>query len=115
MARKSYAYVRAQRRKWGLTQVDLARLLGLASRSAVSRIERAERLPTTAIIIACGIVFGLAAPELFPSLHEDIEQAVAAVAAELAEELAGLTDKLSVRKRTLLEQIPARISSRKQN
>ena len=36
MRRKSYAFVRSHRRKWGLTQVELARLVGLSSRSAVS-------------------------------------------------------------------------------
>src|ERR1017187_5103425 len=114
MARKSYAFVRAHRRKWGLTQVALARLVGLASRSAVSRIERAERVPTTATIIACGIIFGLAIPELFPSLHEEIEQEVVSAAAALDAELAGLTDEASVRKRALLEQLLERINSCKQ-
>src|SRR6185312_16991423 len=99
MARKSYAYVRAHRRKWGLTQVELARLLGLASRSAVSRIERAERVPTTATIIACGIIFGLATPELFPSLHEEVEPEVLPAAVALAAELVGLNDAASVRTR----------------
>ena len=75
MAKKSYAYVRANRRKWGLTQVELARLVGLVSRSAVSRIERAERLPTTATIIACSIIFGIATPNSFRPAG-DIEQAV---------------------------------------
>ena len=112
MARKSYAYVRAHRRKWGLTQVELARLLGLASRSAVSRIERAERVPTTATIIACGIIFGLATPELFPSLHEEVEQEVLAAAVALAAELVGLNDAASVRKRALLEQFLERITNR---
>src|SRR6185312_9404425 len=113
MARKSYAYVRAHRRKWGLTQVELARLLGLASRSAVSRIERAERVPTTATIIACGIIFGLATPELFPSLHDEIEQEVLAAATALTAELIGLHDPASVRKRALLEQFLGRITNRK--
>jgi transcriptional regulator with XRE-family HTH domain len=113
MARKSYTYVRAHRRKWGLTQVELARLVGLVSRSAVSRIERAERVPTTATIIACGIIFGLASPELFPSLHEEIEQAVIVAATALEAELGGLSDQASVRKRALLEQILERINNRK--
>lgn len=110
MARKIYAFVRVHRRKWGLTQVELARLLGLASRSAVSRIERAERVPTTATLIACGIVFGLAMPELFPSLHGDVEGAVKDAVVLLNEELTDLDDKVSKRKRALLLQILERIN-----
>jgi transcriptional regulator with XRE-family HTH domain len=113
MAKKSYAYVRTHRRKWGLTQVELAGLLGLTSRTAVSRIERADRIPTTANIIACGIIFGLATPELFPSLQEEIERAVVSTATALLQELFGKTDQISVRKRAFVEQILERISNRK--
>jgi transcriptional regulator with XRE-family HTH domain len=111
MARKSYAYLRAHRRKWGLTQVELARLIGLASCSAVSRIERAERVPTTATVIACSIVFGLAMPDLFPSLHGEVEEAVKAAVMTLLEEITGLSDQVSVRKRALLMQTLERINN----
>jgi len=114
MRKKSYAFVRSHRRKWGFTQVELACLLGLSSRSAVSRIERAERIPTTATIIACGIIFGLATSDLFPSLQDDIEQSVILTVTALHEELAGRTDKVSARKRALLAEVLERISSRKQ-
>ena len=114
MRRKSYAFVRSHRRKWGLTQVELARLVGLSSRSAVSRIERAERVPTTATIIACGIIFGIAACDLFPSLQEEIEETVQLAVAALQEELADQPDKVSIRKRALLAQVQERISNRKQ-
>ncbi len=114
MRRKSYAFVRSHRRKWGLTQVELARLVGLSSRSAVSRIERAERVPTTATIIACGIIFGIAASDLFPSLQKEIEETVQLAVAALQEELADPSDKVSIRKRALLTQVQERISNRKQ-
>ena len=114
MRRKSYAFVRSHRRKWGLTQVELARLVGLSSRSAVSRIERAERVPTTATIIACGIIFGIAASDLFPSLHEEIGETVQLAVTALQEELADQSDKVSIRKRALLAQVQERISNRKQ-
>ena len=114
MRKKSYAFVRSHRRKWGLTQVELARLVGLSSRSAVSRIERAERVPTTATIIACCIIFGLATPDLFPSLQEEIEEIVCLAVAAIQEELANQSDKVSVRKRALLTQILERVNNRKQ-
>lgn len=115
MARKPYAFIRAHRRKWGLTQVELARLIGFASRSAVSRMERAKRPPATETIIACGIIFGLDIPELFPSLHEEIEQEVLASAVALNKKLARLSDSAALRKRKLLEEILERIRNRKHN
>jgi transcriptional regulator with XRE-family HTH domain len=111
--RKHFSYIRAHRRKWGLSQVELARLVGLATCSAMSRIERAERVPTTATIVACSIVFGLAAPDLFPSLHEEVERSVRLSAKQLHAELAGQTDKASLRKRALLMQVVERTSSHK--
>lgn len=113
MARKPYAFIRAHRRKWGLTQVELARLIGFASRSAVSRLERAKRPPATETIIACGIIFGLDVPELFPSLHDGIEQEVLVAISTLRKKLAKSTDDVSIRKRRLLEEIQERINNRK--
>lgn len=112
MARKVYSYVRACRRRWGLTQRELALLIGLSSSTAVSRIERSKRGTTTMTLIACGVVFGLSAPELFPPFYEGIEEAVATAAKLLHEELDGRTDKRSELKRALLEDILARVIKR---
>ena len=114
MKRKAYAYVRSHRRRWGLTQRELALLVGLATATAISKIEKSKRAPTAATIIACGIVFGIPPDEIFPSLHEEIEQAVLASAAMLRDQLLGQTDALSVRKCALLDQILARIITRNQ-
>ena len=115
MRRKSYAFIRAHRRKWGLTQVELARLVGLSSRGGLSRIERAERVPSAAIIIACSLIFGVATADLFPALQDEIEEAVGTAAAALQNELAGRSDKLSTRKRALLRKVQERIIQRNKN
>ena len=114
MKRKAYAYVRSHRRRWGLTQRELALLVGLETATAISRIEKSKRPPTAATVIACGIVFSLPPDELFPSLHEEIEQAVLASATALREQLLGQPDELSVRKCVLLDQILLRIITRNQ-
>jgi transcriptional regulator with XRE-family HTH domain len=115
MAKKSYSYVRACRRRWGLTQRELALLIGLSSSTTVSRIERSQRGTTTATLTACSVVFGLTTPELFPPFYENIEEAVVTAAKLLHEELGGHTDKRSKLKRALLEDILARVIKRNES
>lgn len=112
MRKQSYAFVRAHRRRWGLSQTELALLLGIASSTTVSRIERSVRRPTTTVLVACCVLFGLPAPELFSSLHQEIEEAVGTAAKELYDALEGKTDKPSLRKREFLEAVLARLVNR---
>ena len=60
-------------------------------------------------MIACCILFGLPAPELFGSIHEDIEEVVGTAAKNLYDALEGMTDKPSIRKREFLEQVLRRL------
>ena len=112
MRKRSYSFVRAHRRRWGLSQNELAILLGIASSTTVSRIERSVRRPTTTVLVACCILFGLPAPELFSSLHEEIEEVIGTAAKSLFDSLEGKTDKPSVRKRQFLEQVLSRLLNR---
>lgn len=114
MKRKRYAYVRAHRRRWGLTQRELGWLVGLSSRTAVSRIEMSKRKPTTETVIACAIVFDLPLDAIFPGLHEEIERGVFRRATELREQLGNQTNELSLRKCVLLDEVLARIIKRSQ-
>lgn len=112
MRKGSYSFVRAHRRRWGLSQAELAALLGLASSTTVSRIERSVRTPTTTVLVACCILFGLPAPELFTSLHDEIEEVVGTAAKTLCDALEDKADKLSVRKRLFLEEVLSRLVNR---
>jgi len=112
MRKRSYSFVRAHRRRWGLSQSELALLLGIASSTTVSRIERSVRTPTTTMLVACCILFGLPAPELFSTLHDEIEEVVGTAAKTLYDALEGKTDKQSVRKREFLEQVLSRLVNR---
>lgn len=109
MRKEPYSYVRRNRRRWGLTQRELALLLGLSSSTAVSRIERSKRTPSTATLIACSIVFGLSVPELFPLLQKEIEEAVLGTAKDLYEQLDAKNDKQWELKRKLFKEILARV------
>jgi transcriptional regulator with XRE-family HTH domain len=112
MRKRYYSFVRAHRRRCGFSQAELALLLGVASSTTVSRIERSVRTPTATVMVACCILFGLPAPELFTSLHDEIEEVVGIAAKDLYDGLEAKTDKLSVRKREFLEQLLSRLVSR---
>lgn len=63
-------------------------------------------------MVACCILFGLPAPELFISLHDEIEEVVGTAAKALCDALEGKTDKPSVRKREFLEEVLSRLVNR---
>jgi hypothetical protein len=72
-------------------------------------------MPTTAVMIACCVLFGLPTPELFTSLYEEIEEIVATAVKALHEEIEERADKHSVRKREFLEEVLTRVISRNQS
>lgn len=108
MRKHSYSFVRAERRRWGLTQAEVAALLGVESATTVSRIERAVRQPTAATVIAYSVLFGLPVSELFVSLHDRIEGEVFVAARRLHDTLEDEGGSGSRRKRDFLEQVLAR-------
>lgn len=63
-------------------------------------------------MVACCILFGLPAPELFTTLHDDIEEVVGTAAKILFDALESKTDKASVRKREFLEKVLSRLINR---
>jgi transcriptional regulator with XRE-family HTH domain len=111
MPKRPHSFVRACRRRWGLTQEELAMLLGVESSTTVSRIERSVRTPTAAVLVACSILFGLSHAELFPSLYEAVEEGVANAAKTLYDQLGEQTDSSSLRKREFVEALFLRIGS----
>lgn len=67
-------YLRTHRRAWGLTQSELASLLGLSSGTQVSRIEKSKRAPGLATALACQVIFGISPAELFPHAYAEVEE-----------------------------------------
>jgi transcriptional regulator with XRE-family HTH domain len=101
-------YVRPLRRRWGLTQKELAFLIGAKSGTVVSRIEGVKRTPKLAAVLACALVFGVAPAELFPVLISQIHEDVRRRVNELYEELQGNPGKLTRKKLDFLEAVLAR-------
>lgn len=67
-------YVRPLRRRWALTQKEVADLLGFYSRSCVSRIEQGERVPDLECAMALELLFGIPAKDIFPAAYAQAEE-----------------------------------------
>lgn len=101
-------YLRKHRRKWALTQCDLARLLGEVSTSAISKYETLARTPRLETMLALEVVFDEVSESLFPALAEEVRRAVVRNAIVLRDEFAGRTDARSIRKHRLLDELISR-------
>jgi transcriptional regulator with XRE-family HTH domain len=108
MSHRSLNQLRAERLHWKLSGLELARLLGLRNRCSTSRLERSSARPTAAQILACEVVFGVPASELFPDLYDSAQDGVMRRAAVLSRKLEGRKDRASVRKKALLARMAER-------
>jgi len=80
-------YLRAHRRRAGLTQDEVAFLLGSASGTKVSRYEQGRRRPPLETAFAYEIIFGAPSRELFAGIYERIERTARRRARLLADRL----------------------------
>ena len=80
-------YLRVYRRRWHLTQGELAFLLGYEAESFISRLERDERAITLAVASACHALFRVELRELFPTLMEGLQENLVARIQELSDRL----------------------------
>ena len=93
------------RKRHGLTQDEMAFLLGSKDGSAVSHVERGAREPSLRAALACEVMFGVPARELFPGIYEEVEQELKTRAQALSERSKNSTSRLAWYKRKLLEGI----------
>jgi transcriptional regulator with XRE-family HTH domain len=76
MAPRILSYLRTNRKKGGLTQDEMAFLIGCQSGAKISRFERLARQPNLETALACQVVFGIPAHELFPGMFAEVEKIV---------------------------------------
>lgn len=69
-------YLKMYRKRSGLSQDELALLLGCTSGSKISRYERSCRVPSLDTVIALEVVFGEPARELFGGRYERVRRDV---------------------------------------
>jgi DNA-binding XRE family transcriptional regulator len=96
-------YLRSHRQRWGFSQGELARLLGWSRPEVVSRIEQKERLPNLKLMIACFILFGIPAAEMFPDIADGVESIVMERIWEMYEKIQGNPSRKTKKKIELLE------------
>ena len=113
MKTKNLNYLRSYRLRWGLSQGELAYLLGWSRSEVISRIEMKQRAPTLSLVIGCFVLFGTPAAELFPDLSAGIEAEVMARVWEFYEKIQGDPSKKTKRQIELLEDAIERAKQRR--
>src|ERR1022692_2170629 len=80
-------YLRTHRRRHGLSQADIAMLLGAVSGTKASRYENFARMPGALTVFAFEIVFDQPASELFAGTYQAVHLAVQERARRMVEQL----------------------------
>ncbi|MGH9459930.1 MAG: helix-turn-helix transcriptional regulator [Vicinamibacteria bacterium] len=80
-------YLKTHRKRAGLSQDEVAFLLGYQSGSRVSRYESFGRAPTLEVALACEAVLGIPARELFAGVYEKAAEETRRRAAMLTKRL----------------------------
>jgi transcriptional regulator with XRE-family HTH domain len=89
MSQRTHNYLRTHRKRTGLTQDELALLVGCKSGTNISRYERLTREPTLETAFACQAILGVPAHELFPAIYQGVEQIIKKRAEQLKKKLGG--------------------------
>ena len=106
MHRKLDNYLRTHRKRAGLSQDEVAYLLGCRSGAKVSRYERFARHPTLQTALAYEAIFGVAVRELFVGLFQKVERPIVKRARLLAQKLkTAKPDRLTTRKLQVLRAV----------
>lgn len=88
--------LRSHRKNSGLSQEDVATLIGVQSPSQVSRHENGEREPDLRMALSYRIVFDAPVKHLLPLLYRDVAQEVNMRAGVLTERLKETAEGLHV-------------------
>ncbi|UQD86065.1 MULTISPECIES: helix-turn-helix transcriptional regulator [Bradyrhizobium] len=113
MRHRHQSYLRPHRRRWGLTQQELAFLIGVKSRTAVSRMEGSKRRPSLDAVFICEMIFNTPPLELFPGLMSELQEAILRRASELYEVLQGDPSKATRLKLDFLERLLERVQGKR--
>jgi len=106
MAYKLNNYLRTYRKRAGLSQDEMAYLLGCRSGAKVSRYERFARQPTLQTALAYEAIFGVPVRDLFAGIYQKVERPVSQRAQLLMRKLhAAKPDRLTVHKLAVLRNV----------
>lgn len=103
---KLHNYLRTYRKRSGLSQEEVAFLLGRSGGDKISRYERFGREPNLTTALAYEAVFGLPSRELFAGVYEKVERETKRRAEVLVRRLAsGNATPVAARKLATLRAI----------
>jgi transcriptional regulator with XRE-family HTH domain len=81
------SHVRLHRRRSGLSQRELASIIGTLGPVGVSRHERSTAMPRFLVAVGYELVFNVPLAELFPGVYETLRSDIEARLSSLEEEL----------------------------
>src|SRR5262249_37712646 len=113
MDQRLISYIRPLRRRWGLTQTELALLIGAKTGGVVSRIEAVKRFPTLAATFSCELIFDTPSLDLFADVFVDVHKSLILLTNELSGALQGSTLKTPPDKLDFLAQVFGRREARR--
>ena len=106
MAKRLHNYLLTHRKRFGLTQAEVAFLLDCRHKTKVSDYEQRARRPVLETALAYEAVFGTPVRELFAGMFDEVEIVTHRRARALARKLSAATQTPRiVRKLELLSQI----------
>jgi transcriptional regulator with XRE-family HTH domain len=106
MSYKLQNYLRTYRKRSGLSQDEVAFLLGCRTGTKISRYERSARRPNLETLFAYEVMFGAPARELFAGVYQKVERTTQTRAQLLTRKLSRATPTpMATRKLHILEAI----------
>lgn len=108
-------YLRTLRREWGMTQGEVAFLVGRGDRNRVSDVELANAKPNAGEILAYALIFGFPAREIFPAFYAEREEAIIRQAYLWDEKLKNDPSLVALKKRKLIGEMLARATGKETN
>jgi transcriptional regulator with XRE-family HTH domain len=99
MTTRVKTYLRTFRRRSGLTQTELAFLLGAEDGTLVSRYERLSRRPNLRTALGLQTVFGVSADQLVPGICAEVDRSVIGRARLLSRQLERHSDSARTKRK----------------
>jgi len=107
MPRRLIHYLRNERKRLGLTQADIAALLGVQWKTRVSRYERGPALPPLDTGLAYQEIYGKPVNEIFSGANAKVRAEVRERARHLLGKLPASANPAELRRKRSLERIAA--------
>lgn len=104
--------MRTCRRSWGLTQQELAELIGSISSAHICRLENSKRDPKLKVAFACQVIFGVPPSTMFPETYALAEEEVMRNMYRMDQALSNITNLTGIRKRELCKLALNRATSK---